>query len=145
MLASQLGLPNKPSITEISPTGDTFTLSNFTGGGLTLPWGIAIDGNDNVWVSNFGRKRLSEFCGARSENCPAGLKTGDPISPTGGYSSDGLTRNTGVVIDPSGNIWVANNWMEVPIQSNPGGHEMVVFVGLAAPVKTPMVGPPQQP
>jgi sugar lactone lactonase YvrE len=145
VLAAQLGLPQRPSVTKISPSGDRFTLSNFTGGGLTLPWGIAIDGNDNVWVSNFGRKRLSEFCGARPKNCPAGLKTGDPISPAGGYSSDGLTRNTGVVIDPSGNVWVANNWMEVPIQSNPGGREMVVFVGLAAPVKTPMAGPPRQP
>ncbi len=145
VLAAQLGLPQAPSLTEISPSGDTFTLSNFTGGGLTLPWGIAIDGNDNVWVSNFGRQRLSEFCGGRPENCPAGLKTGDPISPAGGYTSDGLTRNTGVVIDPSGNVWVANNWMEVPIQRNPGGHEMVVFVGLATPVKTPMAGPPQQP
>jgi hypothetical protein len=144
-LASQLSLPIAPSVTEISPSGDTFTLSNFTGGGLTLPWGIAVDGNDNIWISNFGRKRVSEFCGARPENCPAGLKTGDPISPAGGYSSDGLTRNTGVVIDPSGNVWLANNWMEVPIQTNPGGREMVVFVGLAAPVKTPMAGPPQQP
>jgi hypothetical protein len=138
-------LPIAPSVTEISPSGDTFTLSNFTGGGLTLPWGIAVDGNDNIWISNFGRKRVSEFCGARPENCPAGLKTGDPISPAGGYSSDGLTRNTGVVIDPSGNVWLANNWMEVPIQTNPGGREMVVFVGLAAPVKTPMAGPPRQP
>jgi hypothetical protein len=145
LLIAQLGLPQRPSLTEISPSGDSFTLSNFTGGGLTLPWGIAIDGNDNVWVSNFGSKRLSQFCGARPQNCPAGLKTGDPISPSGGYSSDGLTRNTGVVIDPSGNVWVANNWMEVPIQSNPGGRDMVVFVGLAAPVKTPLAGPPQQP
>ncbi|HZD45354.1 MAG TPA: NHL repeat-containing protein [Acidobacteriaceae bacterium] len=145
LLASQLNLPGEPSITEISPGGDTYTLSNFTGGGLTLPWGIAVDGNDNVWVANFGQKRLSAFCGARPENCPAGLNTGDPISPAGGYSSDGLTRNTGIVIDPSGNVWLANNWMEVPIQSNPGGREMVVFVGLAAPVKTPMAGPPRQP
>jgi hypothetical protein len=113
--------------------------------GLTLPWAIAIDGNNNIWVSNFGRRRLSEFCGARPENCPAGLKTGDLISPPSGFSSDGLTRNTGVGIDPSGNVRVANNWLEVPVQANPGGHEMVVFVGLAAPVKTPMAGPPRRP
>ncbi|HEX6496223.1 MAG TPA: NHL repeat-containing protein [Acidobacteriaceae bacterium] len=144
-LIARLGLPQRPSITEISPSGDTFTLSNFTGGGLTLPWAVGIDGNDNVWISNFGRKRVSEFCGARPENCPAGLKTGDPISPAGGYSSDGLTRNTGLVIDPSGNVWLANNWLELPVQTNPGGREMVVFVGLAAPVKTPMAGPPRQP
>ncbi|HEX6770823.1 MAG TPA: NHL repeat-containing protein [Acidobacteriaceae bacterium] len=145
VFASHLGLPSAPSVTEISPSGGTYTLSKFTGGGLTLPWGIAVDGNDNVWVANFGRKRLSEFCGARPGTCPTGLKTGDPISPGNGYSSDALTRNTGITIDPSGNIWLANNWMEIPIQSNPGGRHLVVFVGLAAPVKTPMAGPPQQP
>ncbi|MGH3183122.1 MAG: hypothetical protein ACRDOH_23820 [Streptosporangiaceae bacterium] len=36
----------------------------FSGGGLTIPWGIAVDGNDNVWVANFGGQRVSEFCGA---------------------------------------------------------------------------------
>lgn len=119
---------------------------NANTGGLTLPWGIAIDGNDNVFVANFGGQRLSEFCGTRPSTCPAGYKTGDPISPTGtGYSSDALTRNTGVAIDESGNVWVANNWLDIPIQSNPGGHGVVVFVGLAAPIRTPLNGTPKQP
>ncbi|MFJ6775473.1 hypothetical protein ACIQOV_31695 [Kitasatospora sp. NPDC091257] len=26
----------------------------FTGGGLFLPWGVAVDGDDTVWVANFG-------------------------------------------------------------------------------------------
>jgi len=29
---------------------------------------------------------------------------------------------------------LANNWKEIPIQTNPGGYEMVAFVGAAAPV-----------
>ena len=28
--------------------------SPFTGGGLTIPWGVAVDGNDTIWVANFG-------------------------------------------------------------------------------------------
>jgi hypothetical protein len=44
-------------------------------------------------------------------------------------------RNTGLAIDPSGNVWVANNWKEAPIQTNPGGYEIVAFVGIAAPVQ----------
>jgi hypothetical protein len=36
------------------------------------------------------------------------------------------------VIDPSGNVWVANNWEIVAVPTNPGGHHFVVFVGLAA-------------
>jgi streptogramin lyase len=137
---------NPVSVTEISHGGQGgFHTTNFTGGGLTVPWGIAIDGNDNVWVANFGGQHVSEFCGARPGTCPTGLHTGDPISPETGYTSDALTRNTGIAIDPSGNVWLANNWMNVPLQTNPGGHGLVVFIGLAAPVQTPVIGPPHQP
>lgn len=105
----------------------------FTGGGLTIPWGITVDGNDNVWVANFGKKRLSQFCGLRPATCPPGIDTGDPISPDGtGYGFDGLVRSTGLAIDPSGNVWVTNNWKTVPVQTNPGGYQIVAFVGLAA-------------
>ena len=119
--------------------------SPYTGGGLYMPWGIAVDGNDNVFVANFNGKRLSYLCGANSSNCPPGFNTGDPISPDGGYTFDGLVRNTGVQIDPSGNVWLANNWEIVPAPTNPGGHQLVVFIGLAAPVKTPLIGPPERP
>ncbi|WP_149179501.1 NHL repeat-containing protein [Streptomyces sp. TRM49041] len=131
------------SVTLIRPDGTT-PAKPFVNDGLFLPWGIAVDGNDTVWVANFGGHRLANLCGARVSACPPGLRTGDAISPAGtGYTSDGLERNTAVQIDPSGNVWLANNWMTVPLQTNPGGHEMVVFVGLAAPVRTPLLGPPR--
>lgn len=119
--------------------GATHQLTNFTGGGLTVPWGMAIDGNDNIWVANFAEKRVSAFCGVRTQTCPPGLTTGDPISPDGtGYEFDGLVRNTGVAIDQAGNVWLTNNWKEVPLQTNPGGYEIVAFVGLGAPVEVPV-------
>ena len=71
--------------------------------------------------------------------------TEDPISPDGGYDFDGLVRNTGVQIDPSGNVWLANNWETVLVPTKPGGHEMVVFIGLAEPVKTLLIGASQRP
>jgi hypothetical protein len=61
------------------------------------------------------------------------------------YMIDALVRNTGVSIVPSGNVWLCNNWLIDPIQTNPGGDGLVVFIGLAAPVKTPLIGLPQQP
>jgi hypothetical protein len=94
----------KASVAKLSRVGKTMKASVFTGGGITVPWGIAVDGDDNVWVANFGGQRLSDFCGAESSKCPEGMKTGDPISPETGYTSDALTRNTGVAIDPSGNV-----------------------------------------
>jgi sugar lactone lactonase YvrE len=130
------------SVTQIAP--NAVVVATYQGGGLTIPWGIAVDGNDNVWVANFGGERLSHFCGANPANCPPGYQTGQPIAPDG-YHSDGLVRNTGVAIDPSGNVWVANNWLKDPVQTNPGGDAMVVFIGLAPPVKAPLIGPPQQP
>ncbi|SEL74412.1 hypothetical protein [Streptacidiphilus jiangxiensis] len=148
-LAAALGKPpvggRRPGVVMIRPDGTTEP-APFTNGGLVLPWGVAVDGDDHVWVANFGGQRLAELCGARVASCPPGYRTGQPISPAAtGYGSDGLVRNTGVQIDPSGNVWLTNNWRTVPIQTNPGGHELVVFVGLAAPVRTPLAGPPQRP
>jgi sugar lactone lactonase YvrE len=135
----------RPGVVLIRPDGTTAP-APFTNGGLVLPWGVAIDGDDHVWVANFAGQRLAELCGARVAACPPGHRTGQPISPAAtGYGSDALVRNTGVQIDPSGNVWLANNWRTVPIQTNPGGHQLVVFVGLATPVRTPLAGPPQRP
>jgi sugar lactone lactonase YvrE len=134
-----------PRITEVRRSGSSATATTFTGGGLLVPWSIAVDGDDHVWVANFAGKRLSEFCGTKPETCPRGLTTGDAISPRTGYGFDGLTRNTGVVIDPSGNVWLANNWKTIAVQTNPGGDGMVEFIGLAAPIQTPLIGPPHRP
>lgn len=134
--------------------------SPFTGGGLSLPWGIAVDGNDTVWVANFGfpfdlgdpdhtpmweqPNRVSHFCGVDTSKCPlTKQELGMPISPDTGYTSDALIRNTAVAIDPSGNVWLANNWKEIPVQINPGGNSIVVLVGAAGPLKTPLIGTPQ--
>lgn len=118
--------------------------TTYRGGGLTIPWGIAVDGDDNVWVSNFGQQRVSQFCGVRPWKCPPGSETGDPISPDGsGYFFDGFVRITAVQIDPSGNVWSTNNWKLIPVQSNPGGYEVVVLVGAAEPLRTPLIGPPE--
>jgi streptogramin lyase len=114
-----------------------------TGGGLTAPWGIAVDGHDNVWVANFSHQRVSELCGIERSNCPPGTRTGQPISPSGGYGFDGLVRNTSVQVDPSGNVWITNNWkLNARPLKNPGGYQMVVYLGVAGPVRTPLIGPP---
>jgi hypothetical protein len=133
------------SITMIHRDGRS-TRGPFRGGGLTIAWGIAVDGDDNVWVANFGDRRVSHFCGRDPRNCPPGATTGSPISPDTGYAFDGLTRNTAVQIDPSGNVWLTNNWKNQPNpEGNPGGYEIVAFIGLAPPIATPLIGPPTRP
>ena len=89
---------------------------------------------------SFGTDRSTTPVGS-----PSRSNTGAAISPDDGYSFDGLQRNTGVQIDPSGNVWLANNWDDVPQIGDPFGDGLVVFLGLAAPVAAPLIGPPQQP
>ena len=57
-------------------------------------------------------------------------------------------------IDPAGNVWVSNNWQDVPscygkpeedISTRCGGHGIVVFYGMAKPVRAPQIGPARQP
>jgi hypothetical protein len=132
---------------------DGTVLLPFDGGkSINGPWGIAVDGNDNVWVANGFGHSVTHLCGARPANCPPGMKTGDPISPPGGHIG-GLQIITDVAIDPAGNLWVANNWdrpdegfKKVPdpaLSTRFGGNGAVVFFGVAKPVKTPLVGPPR--
>lgn len=52
---------------------------------------------------------------------------------------------TAVQVDPSGNLWVTNNWKIIPIQNNPGGESIMIFIGIAAPIATLLIGPPRQP
>ena len=86
---------------------------------------------------------ISRFCGIATAKCPAGLQVGDPISPATGYRSDALERITGGQIDPSGNVWMTNNWkLDANPFLNPFGNAIVVAIGAAGPLKTPLIGPP---
>jgi hypothetical protein len=112
----------------------------FTGGSISHPWGITVDGEDNVWIGNFGplqpgnnfTGRLTKLWGV---NAPPGHNVGEPISPPTGYTlptagSQVLLHNgeplygpppappcfipmmrcTEVNIDQAGNLWFINNW-----------------------------------
>ncbi len=148
-----------PSVVLIPADGSAPT--RHIGGGLTIPWGDAIDGSDTLWVFNFGANPtvdidentvwpdtgVSRFCGADPSRCPPGKGVGDPISPPVGYTSDALDRITGGGIDRSGNLWLLNNWKKNgplgPIyDTNPGGNSFVIVPGAATPVRTPVLGPP---
>ena len=109
------GRPYGGSVTLLRPDGTPYPGSPFTGGGLPGPWAVVVDGNDNVWISNFAMPSspIVQLCGVRTENCPPGMKTGDQISPPGGYVGGGLQMQTDIAIDPAGNVWVMNNWQDI--------------------------------
>lgn len=92
------------SVTVLRSDGTQLPGSPFKGGGLPGPWAVVVDGNDNVWVSNFATPAspIVQLCGVRTENCPPGFKTGDQISPPGGYVGGGLQLQTDIAVGPAG-------------------------------------------
>ena len=104
--------------------------ANYTGGGLKQPQGIAVDGANNVWVANYRGPSITELASAMSAN------PGLALSPAAGYGPDAkLLEAYALAIDSAGNVWVTNF----------GNDSLTEFIGLAAPVRTPFVGPMTQP
>jgi hypothetical protein len=144
------------SLTVLRPDGTEANFSPVYGKGIYGPWAVSVDGNDNIWIANFASESagIVELCGFRTENCPPGMKTGDAISPPGGYVGGGLQLQVDIGIGPAGDVWVTNNWQtpaacygkpDEVISTRCGGQGVVVFFGQAKPVRTPMIGPPRAP
>ena len=156
MAAQTPGYESGGSITVLRPDGTEASFSPVYGKGIVGPWAASVDGNDNIWISNFSTASagIVELCGFRTEHCPPGVKTGDAISPPGGYVGGGLQLQVDVGIGPAGDVWVTNNWqtyldamgkVDEALQTQGAGQGVVVFYGMAKPVKTPLIGPPRQP
>src|SRR5215813_2874809 len=152
-MSEQKGGRRGGSITLLRPDGTPYPGSPFTGGGLPGPWAVAVDGNDNIWISNFAMASspIVELCGVRTEHCPPGVHTGQQISPPNGYVGGGMQMLTDIAVDPAGNVWAMNNWQDVDVcVSKPppealstrcGGQGIVIFYGMAKPVQAPQIGP----
>jgi hypothetical protein len=151
-MSEQKGGPDGGSVTLLRPDGSAYPGSPFKGGGLPGPWAVAVDGNDNVWISNFAgpSSPIVQLCGVRTEKCPPGFKTGDQISPPGGYVGGGLQLLTDIAVNPAGDVWAMNNWQDIESCMGPpnealstrcGGQGVVIFFGMAKPVRTPQIGP----
>jgi hypothetical protein len=149
------GYESGGSVTVFRPDGSQASFSPVSGKGIASPWAISVDGNDNVWVSNLANASygIVQLCGFRTEHCPPGVHSGDAISPVGGYVGGGLQLQVDVGVGPAGDVWVTNNWQYWPsafgkpdeaLSTLTAGQGVVVFYGMAQPVKTPLIGPPQR-
>lgn len=121
----------------VTKDGHTFGFKDRAG--LLGPWGVAVDGNNDVWVANFGRMGITEdYTNAgvsklAGVDSPSRLAVGEALTPSTGYTlpsggdpvllADGspvykdgtecispLMRMTSVTIDAAGNLWAVNNW-----------------------------------
>ena len=88
--------PFQPSL---SSTPNDWTVDiNYTGGGLSFPFDVAIDDSGNVWTGNLGNASLSKFS-------PAGTV----LSPSTGFTGGGLGGSPfTIAIDGTGNVFTAN-------------------------------------
>jgi len=94
------------------------------------PQGIAVDGSGTVWIADYRGNAFSELAGSQAASPGAGL------SPSTGFGSDaGMVEPYALAIDASGNVWISNQALNT----------LTEFVGVASPVKTPLVGQPQVP
>jgi hypothetical protein len=118
------------SISEISSSGVVLSNGGSTGGGIDHPQGIAIDGAGSVWIANYRGPSITELAGAGA------AAPGAVLTPAGGLGADAaLLEAYAVAVDASGNLWI----------SNFGSNTLTEFVGLASPVRTPLIGPPAAP
>ena len=148
--AIKLLTPGKTTgfVSMIRPDGTQPVPAGFTGGNkINVPWGVSIDGNDDVWVANFWGRGVVLMAGAEPKGPTQGAKTGDVVHV---FSGGTIQMLTDVVIDPAGNVWAANNWNspeaavydkpDYPVSTWGGGSGLTVIYGIAAPAKPPLTG-----
>jgi hypothetical protein len=137
-------------INMIRPDGTQLEPKGFTGGGaVDMPWGLNLDGNDDVWIGNIGPRNFGVvfMAGADPKGHPAGTKPGDVLHV---FRSGSIQMLTDVAIDPAGNVWAANNWNDPRAAAEPdppsristwgGGSGLTVIYGVASPVQPPRMG-----
>jgi hypothetical protein len=135
-------------VSMIRPDGTQLAAEGLTGGDtINAPWGIVVDGNDDVFAASGLGRGITMLAGVGTNGHAPGTKPGDLIHY---FQSGTLQIPTIGSIDPAGNLWVANNWNSVeaataadPMPSTStwgGGSGFTVFYGVAAPVKTPLLG-----
>ncbi|MCL1124560.1 hypothetical protein [Shewanella surugensis] len=110
-------------------------IERYQRGGLGAPWGLWIDSQDNVWISNFSSQKISRLC-ANIDGCRGGIQYGEFFVDEG-YRFLGYERLTATRADPSDNLWAANNWIFdfINTPSSPGGSSVVAIIGMANPEK----------
>jgi hypothetical protein len=104
---------------EVFGQGGIFTSATCNKGGvsdnsLCEPTGVAVDGSGNLWVADFANSRVLEYTAPLTPNTTANHVFGQGGSFTSsasnydGITADSLDDPTGVAVDGSGHLYVAD-------------------------------------
>jgi len=79
--------------------------------GLNVPLGLTFDRSDNLWVADRFNHRVLEFKSPFSTGMNASVVIGEPdfTTATSDTSQVGLNSPSGVAVDSSGDLWVADS------------------------------------
>jgi hypothetical protein len=120
-LGAVLSVPNGFSIGTVASLGGNF--------------GVAIDGDGNVWIPLASSPALAP-AGSSVPGVVEVSKSGAILSGSNGYQSGSLYYPDRVAIDPSGDVWVDSH---SPAPTPLGATARIVeLIGIAAPVVTPI-------
>jgi streptogramin lyase len=93
-------------VSEFSPAGVPVSANGIAGTGLRASYGVAVDGSDNVWVTN-----EQSVTGANNHHSGSVSEfTSTGVERSGyGYTGGGVYYPLAVAVAPNGEIWVADH------------------------------------
>ncbi|OJW74992.1 MULTISPECIES: NHL repeat-containing protein [unclassified Spirosoma] len=131
-------------VRKVSPSGGIMTISGtgdagYSGDGgqatsaqLYTPFGVTVDGNDNLYIADFGNHCIRKVS-------PSGIITTVAGTGNAGYNGDGgqatstqLDSPTGVAVDGNGNLYIADQYNHRIRKVNTSGR-IITVAGTGSP------------
>jgi hypothetical protein len=97
--------PFQPTLSPAPAPNDWTVAINYTGNGLTKPYGLAVDASGNVWVANSGS---GSGIGGGADSISEFSSTGAAMQGSP-FTGGGLYFPSYLAIDSSGDVWIGNN------------------------------------